>query len=261
MTLVSLIVPAYNEVAQIRNTVCEAIDYFGGRGLKCEIIVAADGTDGTREAVRELASSRFATGPLIRVIGSDARRGKGRGVREGVRLAAGDIVGFADADNKTPITEFDKIEPLLRAGHDVVIGSRALSASRIEKQQPLYRRLGSKGFGYIVRATVGLGNIIDTQCGFKFFRREAAHDLFNEQQVDGYMFDIEILVLAQRRGYRIAQVPIRWRDDGESRLQLVAGNVRNLRDVAAIGWRLRRTAHRELAYPPREQTQHSDESD
>ncbi len=241
MTLVSLIIPAYNEVAQIRTTVSEAAEYFARREIPCEIIVAADGSDGTREAARELAKTRFAAGPTIRVIGSDARRGKGRGIRLGMQLATGDVIGFVDADNKTPITEFDKVAPLLRSGHDIVIGSRALGGSQIDRPQPWHRRMGSKGFGVLLRTLVGLGGIIDTQCGFKFFQGHVARDVFSQQQVDGYMFDVEILLLARRRGYRIAEVPIRWRDDGESRLQLVSGNIRNVRDVISIAWRLRTT--------------------
>jgi dolichyl-phosphate beta-glucosyltransferase len=173
------------------------------------------------------------------VIGQPERRGKGRGIREGVGLCAGDVIGFVDADNKTPISEFDKVEPLLSDGCDVVIGSRGLRASRIEHAQPLYRRLGAKGFGVFMHICVGLSDIVDTQCGFKFFRGDVARELFRLQQIDGYMFDVEILYLAQQLGYRIAEVPVRWRDDGDSRLQLVAGNIRNVRDIVSIRWRHR----------------------
>lgn len=237
MRLLSLIIPAYNEAARIRQTVSEAIDYFDLKGIRAEIIVVADGTDGTREAVSELAARRATLVPEIKVGGSVERRGKGRGIREGVQLASGDIIGFTDADNKTPIAEFDKFVPLLLDGHDVVIGSRGLVDSRIERPQTLYRRIGSKGFAVFMHACVGLTDIVDTQCGFKFFQGDAARTLFRQQQIDGYMFDVEVLFLARQHGYRIAQVPVRWRDDGDSRLQLVAGNVRNVRDVLSIRWR------------------------
>jgi dolichyl-phosphate beta-glucosyltransferase len=115
-----------------------------------------------------------------------------------------------------------------------VIGSRALRESRIERRQPLYRRLGSRGFSVFMHTVVGLPGIVDTQCGFKFFQRRAALDLFSRQKIDGYMFDVEILYLAQKAGYRIAQVPIRWRDDGDSRLVLLGGNVRNVIDIFRI---------------------------
>jgi dolichyl-phosphate beta-glucosyltransferase len=248
MKLLSLIIPAYNEVQSIRRTLGEAIEYFDSRGLAFEIIVCADGNDGTREEARELAVSSGRERE-IKVLGSVERRGKGRGIREGVRNAGGDLIGFADADNKTPITEFDKILPFLDAGHDVVIGSRGLRESRIERSQPLYRRLGSQGFGLLMHACVGLNDVADTQCGFKFFQATVAKELFLRQRIDGYMFDVEVLFLARQQGRRITQVPVRWRDDGDSRLQLVSGNVRNLRDLLSIRWRHQKLTRQAAASP------------
>jgi dolichyl-phosphate beta-glucosyltransferase len=227
---VGVVVPAYNEVRSIGATLGEIRGYFAAKPYDFEIVVAADGNDGTRELVAELARSE----PRLKVIGSPERRGKGRGVREGMQLVRGDVVGFVDADNKTPITEFDKFEPYFASGTDLVIGSRGLRESRIERPQPLYRRAGSKVFAVGMHAIVGLHSITDTQCGFKFFRRAAADEIFHNQRIDGYMFDVEVLYLASARGYRIAQVPVRWRDDGDSRLDLVAGNLRNLRDLLRI---------------------------
>jgi dolichyl-phosphate beta-glucosyltransferase len=228
--VVSLILPAYNEVARIAATVAEARAYFESRGSRYEIIVAADGDDGTRELVAEMGR----TDPALKVIGSRERRGKGFGVRQGVMLAEGELIGFVDADNKTPITELDRFEPCLREGYDVVIGSRRMHGAYIERSQSWYRRLGSRGFNLFVRAVVGLQDVPDTQCGFKFFQRQAALDLFGRQRIDGYMFDVELLFLARRAGYRIAQVPVRWRDDGDTRLDLLSGNIRNVIDIFRI---------------------------
>lgn len=231
---VSLILPAYNEAATIAATIRETGGYFRSRGLRYEIIVAADGDDGTRELALETARQ----GEPVRVIGNRERSGKGRGVREAMALARGNIAGYADADNKVPIEEFDKFRPWLNPSLsqrcDVVIGSRSMLDSQIERRQPLYRQLGGKGFGLFMHAVVGLEGITDTQCGFKFFARPAAHEIFSRQQIDGYMFDVEILVLARRLGYTIQQVPIRWRDDGDSRLALVSGNLRNVADIFRI---------------------------
>jgi dolichyl-phosphate beta-glucosyltransferase len=227
---ISLILPAYNEVRTIAKTIAEVIAYFDRRALTYEIIVAADGDDGTREVVAELGSRN----PAIRVIGNRARLGKGRGVRDAVAMATGTVIGYADADNKVPIDEYDKIAPYLKDGWHVVIGSRALDQSRVERRQPLYRRIGSTGFSVFMHAVVGLPGIVDTQCGFKFFPRSVAADLFRRQRIDGYMFDVEILAIAMRLGYRIKQVPIRWRDDGDSRLNLVRGNLRNVVDIFRI---------------------------
>lgn len=220
------ILPAYNESKRIRETVTQAVEYFARKGWTAQIIVSADGNDGTREIVREMAQSN----PHLLCIGEDARRGKGRGIREAVVLAAGRYIGFADADNKVPIEDFDTILPWLEKGIEVVIGSRALAKSSIERSQPLYRQLGGKTFGYVMRSLTGL-SVSDTQCGFKFFPHHVAKALFSLQLVDGYMYDVEILVIATRLGYRIQEVPVRWRDDGDSRLDLISGNIRNMRDI------------------------------
>jgi dolichyl-phosphate beta-glucosyltransferase len=152
-----------------------------------------------------------------------------------------------DADYKTPIEDLDLLLPWFDRGYDVVIGSRALGDSRIEVAQPRYRQLGSAAFGLAMHAIVGLPDIHDTQCGFKFFRREIARDLFRRQKVDGYMFDVEVLYLAERAGYRIKEVGIRWRDDGDSRLQLVSGNWRNMKDLFRIRLRTYEQASAEQA--------------
>ena len=225
----TLILPAFNESRTIASTLSKTIAYFDERRYTYQIIVAADGADGTRERVAELGR----TNPQIQVTGHAERLGKGRGVREAIALANGEIIGYADADYKVPIEEFDKIEPLFKE-FDVVTGSRALNRSLIERKQPLYRRVGSRGFAVFMQTVVGLRGVTDSQCGFKFFRRHAALELFRCQKIDGYMFDVEILALAQLFGYRIKEVPIRWRDDGDSRLQLLSGNLRNVADIFRI---------------------------
>lgn len=227
---ISLILPAYNEARVIPQTIAEAVRYFVGVGLRYEIIVAADGADGTRETVREMARAN----PALQAIGENRRRGKGRGIREAVALASGAIIGYADADNKVPIEEYEKFRPRLAEGIEVVIGTRRGGAT-IERPQPLYRRIGSRGFLWFMQTAVGLPGINDSQCGFKFFQRAAAKELFRRQKIDSYMADVEILAIARRLGYRIQQVPIRWRDDADSRLDLVAGNLRNVRDIFRIG--------------------------
>jgi dolichyl-phosphate beta-glucosyltransferase len=226
----SLILPAYNEVGRIRQTIEQTRAYLDQRRIAHEIIVAADGDDGTREAVAEMA--RF--DPRLSVLGSVERGGKGRGIRLGVQRAQGQIIGFADADFKTPIEELEKLLPWFGQGYDIVIGSRGLAESRIEEPQPLYRQLGSRAFALAMHALLGLWNVHDTQCGFKFFRGHVARDLFRRQRIDGYMFDVEILHLAEQSGYHVKEVGVRWRDDGDSRLELVAGNWRNLLDILRI---------------------------
>ena len=224
----SLILPAYNEAKSIGATIDQIQGYLNDRGIDYELIVSADGDDGTREQVRARGDAR------IHVVGEPQRRGKGRGIRDGVAISRGEYIGFVDADNKTPIAEFDKMLPLLEKGWEVIVGSRATAGARIETPQPFYRRLGSKGFALIMHMLLGMWSIKDTQCGFKFFQGKVARDLFRRQKIDGYIFDVEILYLARKAGYKMVEVGVRWRDDGDSRLKLVSGNWRNLKDLFRI---------------------------
>lgn len=233
----SLIVPAYNEVATIQRTLRAIRDYLEPRGYDYELIVSADGTDGTREAAAALVSEL-----PVKVMGEPQRRGKGRGVREGVLAATGDIVGFLDADYKVVIEEIEKVLPWFDHGYDIVIGSRGAADSNVKVRQPWYRRIGSKGFGMVMRPLVGLYGIRDTQCGFKFFRAPVAADLFARQTIDGYMFDVEVLSLALRAGHKIKEVGVNWQDDGDTRLRMVSGNWKNLKDLFRIRFGAKKVA-------------------
>lgn len=226
----SLIVPAYNEAASIARTLGLMREYLERRQPSWEIIVSADGTDGTRERAVEFAGSDERFG----VIGTPERRGKGRGVRDGMLRARGEIIGFVDADYKTPMEELEKILPAFEQGFEVVIGSRRVGDAEIVRPQKLYRRVGSKAFARVMRVVVGLYGINDTQCGFKFFTREAARRIFSMQQINGYMFDVEILRLAKRLGYEIKEVGVRWQDDGDSRSPMISGTIRHARDLLRI---------------------------
>jgi glycosyltransferase involved in cell wall biosynthesis len=226
----SLILPAYNEAGRIRQAIEWTQAHLERRRLSHEILVVADGDDGTRDIVRALGERDR----RLHVHGSVERRGKGHGVRLGVRHSRGQIVGFFDADYKVPIEEIDKVLAEFARGYDVVIGSRRRDGAQVEKAQPLYRRLGSLAFARVVHLLIGLKEVRDTQCGFKFFRSPVAHDLFGRQRIDGYMFDVEVLYLAARSGYRIKEVGVRWRDDGDSRSRPVFDNLRYMKDILRI---------------------------
>ncbi len=226
----SIIVPAYNEARSIVQTLTSMRRFLEERRFAYEVIVVADGTDGTRELARDFAGgdSRWV------IMGSSQRGGKGRGVRNGVLHASGDVIGFIDADYKTPIDEIEKLLPWLRQGVPVVIGSRRVAGAQISRRQPIYRRLGSHAFAAAMRTLVGLGGIRDTQCGFKFFTRDAAHRIFSLQRIDGYMFDVEILRLARLLGYEIREVGVSWQDDGDSRYDPAVGTLKNAIDLLRI---------------------------
>jgi dolichyl-phosphate beta-glucosyltransferase len=228
--MLSLIIPAYNEARSIGRTLQAVRSYLDRKAYGYEVLVVADGDDGTRDLVAALA----ARDARISVLGTVERRGKGCAVRQGVGQARGQIIGFTDADYKTPIEELDKVLPWFERGYDLVIGSRSAAGARVEVRQRWYRRLGSRLFGVGMHLVIGLWDVEDTQCGFKFFRRDVALSLFERQRIDGYMFDVEILYLAQVSRYRMKEVGIRWQDDGDSRLRLVSGNWRNFLDILRI---------------------------
>ena len=231
----SLILPAFNEERRLSTTLTAIQAYLQSRDYQWEVIVVDDGSSDRTSAVAE---SYIQLIPTLRLMRNERNRGKGYSIRRGVAEAKGSVIGFMDADYKTPIEEIEKILPWLGNGYEVVIGSRGLQQSKVEVPQPFYRRWGSQLFGAIIHALVGLPDIVDTQCGFKFLARGAALDIFSRQKADGYMFDIEILCLAQRLGYRVKEVPIRWMNDPDSRLQLIRGNLRNMKELLQIRFSL-----------------------
>ena len=148
----------------------------------------------------------------------------------------GRLILFTDADLSTPIEEFDGFVTKLAEGYQVVIGSRALPGSRIEVRQPWYRERMGKSFNWILRRILPL-DLADTQCGFKLFEARAAKFLFDLNRVDGFAFDAEILVLAKRFGYRIAELPVTWRNSKASRVHPIYHSLQMLRDLARIRFR------------------------
>ncbi len=221
----SLIVPAFNEERRLGITLEATHSYLERFNFQWELIVVDDGSSDQTSAVVE---SFKRVVPSISLVRNDTNCGKGYSIRRAVAKARGSVIGFMDADYKTPIEELEKVLPELEAGYHIVIGSRGLPGARMENPVSWLRLIGSRVFGIIMHAIVGLRDIPDTQCGFKFFRKEIALDLFTRQILDGYMFDVEILYLSEKSGYRIKQIPIRWIFDPDSRLRLIRGNVTNM---------------------------------
>ena len=226
----SVVLPAYNEAGSIRSTLAAMRSYLDRQWYTYEIIVSADGDDDTPTIVGDLAREW----PALKLTAEPGRHGKGYGLRRGMALATGAIVGFMDADYKTPIDEIEKVLPWFDVGYDLVAGSRGLADSEIKVYQPRYRQIGSWAFGKVMHALIGLHHIRDTQCGFKFFTRACAYEIFGRTQIDGYMCDVEILCLAEQLGFAVHETGIVWRDDGDSRLALVRGNLQNVYDLLRI---------------------------
>lgn len=211
----SVIIPAFNEEKKIADDVAVLYDYLRAQNYSAEVIVVDDGsTDKTFEAVKSL-EPRYNN---LKAVRYEKNRGKGHAVKTGVLQSQGAHVLFMDAGSGTPCLYIDTGLKLLQNGVDVAIGSRALAKSQITKKQPLYRVIGSKVFMFLVHFFLQFPPIKDTQCGFKMFKKKAAHAIFQKNKIDGYTFDIETLLNAQRLGFKIKDFPIAWRNDADSRL-------------------------------------------
>lgn len=236
----SLVVPAYNEASRLPRTLGPVCAYLERHHPGFELIVVDDGSvDGTTDAARAALGER----PGSRVVTLERNRGKGAAVRAGVLVASGERILFSDADFSTPIEEETKLARALDGGADVAIGSRAHPGSRITVAQGRVRQSMGRIFNVFVRG-VGLSRFHDTQCGFKMFTREAARSVFPRAHIDGFAFDVEILLLATRAGLRIEEVPVEWRNDPASRLNM-------LLDSARMVWELLRIRTRYLRWLPR----------
>jgi dolichyl-phosphate beta-glucosyltransferase len=236
----SIVVPAYNEEKRLGPSLRRLIEYAAAQPFAVEIVVVDDGgADGTaaaaEEALRELPPSVTA-----RILKHETNRGKGAAVRTGALAAAGDYVLTCDADLASPPKEYGKLLAALDAGADVAAGSRVQpDGSDMRASQPLFRRMGGRLFA-AVRRRLLLSDVQDTQCGFKAFRRAAAQALFPRQRLDGWAFDAELLFLASKLGFSVAQVPIEWQHMEDSRFHLgLFAAFRELRDLASIRWRHR----------------------
>ena len=226
----SVVIPAYKEEDRIVATLERTLEYLRGRGEPFEIIVVDDGSpDRTSERVSEVVREA----PELELEVLPQNRGKGAAVRTGVLRSRGERVLFMDADLATPIEELDKLEPFLAQGYDVVIGSRGLRESDIRQRQPFPRELMGRTFNVIVR-TLLLGGFRDTQCGFKLFTRDAARELFSAQTLDGFAFDVEILLMAKDRGYRIREVPVVWYHAPNSKVSPITDASRMFADLVRM---------------------------
>lgn len=228
---VSIVIPAYNEEERIGPTLYEIVNYFRGREAQFEIIVVDDGsTDQTAEvACQKLSSVSY------QILKNSSNRGKGYSVRRGVLASRGDIVLFVDSDLSTPIEDFKKLELALCDGFDVAIGSRALQTSDIQVHQNILRETMGKIFNVIAQL-LSFRDIHDSQCGFKAFKRQAAKTLFERQKLNGFCFDAEILFLAQRMGYRIQEMGVRWHNSPRSKVHIIRDPIKMFRDLFYIRW-------------------------
>ena len=245
----SVVLPAYNEAARLPPFLDSVRQYLQTRYPDAwEVIVVDDGSrDGTAEFLQSQLSAGGPSGtthfaPIrtrLSVLTHPVNRGKGAAVRAGMLAARGERLLFADADGATPIGEADRLAEAVDRGADIAIGSRLAAAAGLSRRRTPLRRLAGRGFACLARTWLQIPQR-DTQCGFKMFRREAGHALFSQVQESGYLFDLELLVLAHRGGYQVAEVPINWSEIAGSHLHPFRESSRILIGLWRIGRRVRR---------------------
>jgi glycosyltransferase involved in cell wall biosynthesis len=237
MTQLSILIPTYNEEPNIRRTAEACLAYLRARDAAWELLLVDDGsTDRTLAIEQELAQAE----PRLRLLPHAPNRGKGYAVRQGMLAARGAVRLFLDADYSTPLEEVEKLLPHLDAGADIAIGTRRTRDALIETKPPFHRHF--LGELYVRLASWLLGShVSDFNCGFKAFRAEAADRLFRLQRRDDWSFDAEVLVLAERLGYRIQEVPVRWAHaQATSKVRPLRDGLRSFRALLDIRRDLRR---------------------
>jgi dolichyl-phosphate beta-glucosyltransferase len=229
---ISIVIPAYNESTRLGRTLDRVLNFIRQQGWDAEVIVVDDGSrDRTADLVREYAQNN----PIVRLIQNPGNHGKGYSVRSGMLSAQGAIVLFTDADLSAPIEEAPKLLAALAAGADIAIGSRWVRSELQTQRQSLARQVLGRTFNLLLRMLLRL-EFKDTQCGFKAFRRRAAKTIFPLQRIEGWGFDPEILFLAGRMGFEVAEVPVVWAHDEGTRINPVADGSKMVLEMVRIRW-------------------------
>jgi glycosyltransferase involved in cell wall biosynthesis len=230
---ISIIIPAFNEEKRLRRTLERIREYLNTTSAihgPVEVLVVDDGSaDGTARLTQEMTAEMS----QLRLISNGRNRGKGYSVRHGMLKASGRIAIFTDADLSSPIEECEKLLAALRSGSDVAIGSRAVDRRLIQVHQSMAREAAGIIFNTLVRLFTGL-TFQDTQCGFKAFALQRCRIIFQQQRIEGFGFDPEILFLAQRYGLRTTEIPVRWAHDPATRVHVVRDSIRMFCELMVI---------------------------
>ncbi len=216
--MISIVIPAYNEGKKLNNNLNKIFQFMNSFQKTFEVIVVDDGsTDDSFDVLTNYKLQNNINNFFI--LKNSLNKGKGYSVKKGVLFAKGDFVLFLDADLSTPIEELAGFFKYLDE-FDVVIGSRALQKSSILKKQPFYRVLIGKTFNKLVKIFLFI-NLNDTQCGFKLFKKEVVKPIFSKLSIDRFGFDIEILYLAKKFGFKIKEQPVSWVNDEDTRVRMI----------------------------------------
>lgn len=228
----SIVIPAYNEELRLPATLERLAEYLPTLGLQTEVLIVDDGSHDRTAAVAETFAGKISG---LRVLSNGTNRGKGYSVRHGMLEAAGELVLFTDADLSAPIEESDKLIGALKNGYDVAIGSRALNRSLISTHESPFREFAGIIFNKIVRVVLWLP-FVDTQCGFKAFRRERCRIIFELQRIEGFGFDPELLYLARHYGLRAIEIPVRWGHSPDTKVSMLRDSMKMFIDIFVIRW-------------------------
>src|SRR5215207_1520124 len=233
---VSIVIPAYNEARRLPPTLRQLIEFCAKAPWQSEIlIVVENSTDGTLEIAREYVLQQEQSPGRFRVIDNGPQRGKGHAVRSGILGAVGELIFYMDVDLSVPLREVYPFVARLEAepALDVLVGNRQHPGSEITKAQGWLRRSMGQTFNRILSA-LAVAGLRDTQCGFKVFRKNAACEIFSRQELDGFAFDVEVLLLAQRLGFHVADMPVEWINSPESKVHIVQDSARMLLDAIRV---------------------------
>jgi glycosyltransferase involved in cell wall biosynthesis len=227
----SIVIPAFNEEGRLPTTIERIAEYLKNSRRDAELIVVDDGSKDSTAAVAEAFRGKI---PSLRVVPNGVNRGKGYSVRHGVREARGRIVLFTDADLSAPIEEAEKLVDALEH-MDVAIGSRSVNRSLITVRETPFREFAGMVFNKIVRLILGLP-FVDTQCGFKAFVRDRCRIIFEQQTIERFGFDPELLYLARRHGLRAVEIPVRWGHSPATKVNMLRDSLQMFLDVFVIRW-------------------------
>jgi dolichyl-phosphate beta-glucosyltransferase len=227
----SIVIPAYNEERRLPQTLARIRDYIATRRIDAEILVV---DDGSRDATARVVEEWRAQIPFLRLVSNGRNRGKGYSVRHGMLEARGRVALFTDADLSAPIEETERLLAALGSA-EVAFGSRGLDRSFITVHQSRWREVSGVVFNRLVRLFTAV-SFHDTQCGFKAFLRERCRIIFEQQRIEGFGFDPEILFLARRHGLRAVEIPVHWAHDPATKVHMFRDSLRMFADLIAIRW-------------------------
>ena len=236
---ISLVIPAYNEAAIIKNTIETALAFMAGSFSDYELIISDDGsTDTTRKITESISDTH------LHCVWHSPNRGKGSAVRAGVLAATGDVIAYTDADLAYGIKAVGEVlSPILAGEADTAIGSRKLHPEGYE-DYPLIRLLASRFFSFLTGLLAGFS--YDTQCGLKAFSAQSAKTIFNQCETDGFAFDFEVMMLVKSKGMRVRQIPVKIMNHRESKISIIRDSIKMFGDIVRIRNAVKKRLEREI---------------